>query len=228
MGWRLIFHRANLHTGKLLPTVKGVTTTSRRELNKQATRAALVQAAIDLSREIGADELTVDMVAERVGVSRRTFHNYFPSLELCLVDTFSEAIDRAVEAFAARPRQEPVVVSAGHAFTEVFGVQLTSNLVTVMQLVCTSTRLVGTHHEQWHLATERLVTTLRERVPEADQVWISALAASLMGVAESVLYGWVAHDPDLTEEGLATLKECFLRGLTYLGEGFNNPPPGVS
>lgn len=50
----------------------------RRELNKQQTRASLIQAACDLLALRG-DASTVEEIAERAGVSRATFFNYFPS-----------------------------------------------------------------------------------------------------------------------------------------------------
>ncbi|MDK7083130.1 helix-turn-helix domain-containing protein [Pseudoglutamicibacter cumminsii] len=55
-------------------------TLGRRELNRMATTEGIVNACLDLGEELGWDAVTVDAVAERAGISRRTFFNYFSSL----------------------------------------------------------------------------------------------------------------------------------------------------
>ena len=55
-------------------------TLGRHELNRMATTEGIVNACLDLGEELGWDAVTVDAVAERAGISRRTFFNYFSSL----------------------------------------------------------------------------------------------------------------------------------------------------
>lgn len=50
-----------------------------RERKKAARRAALAAASQDLVCELGLDAVTVEMICDRVGVSARTFFNYFDS-----------------------------------------------------------------------------------------------------------------------------------------------------
>lgn len=50
-----------------------------RETKKNATRVAMSDAAAHIVVTEGAEALTVAAVAERAGVSARTFHNYFAS-----------------------------------------------------------------------------------------------------------------------------------------------------
>lgn len=52
-----------------------------RERKKQATRAAIVKVAQDLTLEHGFNGFTVEQLCESVGISRRTFFNYFASKE---------------------------------------------------------------------------------------------------------------------------------------------------
>ncbi|MGC5165623.1 TetR/AcrR family transcriptional regulator [Luteimicrobium sp. DT211] len=52
-----------------------------RARKREATREALATAAFALAREHGLDGFTVDDVARRADVSRRTFFNYFSSKE---------------------------------------------------------------------------------------------------------------------------------------------------
>lgn len=64
-----------------------------REIKKAATRATLARAAARLALDRGAEGLTVAAVAQAAGVSTRTFHNYFASMEEALVEFI---INRAV------------------------------------------------------------------------------------------------------------------------------------
>ncbi|MFC8827524.1 TetR/AcrR family transcriptional regulator [Streptomyces sp. NPDC057137] len=50
-----------------------------RERKKQATRAALGEAAVRLAAEHGAENVTVEAISNAAGVSARTFFNYFDS-----------------------------------------------------------------------------------------------------------------------------------------------------
>lgn len=56
-----------------------------RERKKAETRAALQDAAIRLADRDGIDKVSVEAIADAVGVSPRTFFNYFPSKEDAIV-----------------------------------------------------------------------------------------------------------------------------------------------
>lgn len=78
-----------------------------RETKKAATRATLARAAARIALDGGAEGLTVAAVAEAAGVSPRTFHNYFASMDEALV-TF--IVDRAAD-LAQRFDEVPAGVS---------------------------------------------------------------------------------------------------------------------
>ena len=73
-----------------------------RERKKAARREALVAATHDLVCELGLDAVTVEMICDRVGVSPRTFFNYFDSkIDAVLGITPWEIDPDAAEAFVA-------------------------------------------------------------------------------------------------------------------------------
>ena len=56
-----------------------------RSLRKERTRTALIERAQTLTMEHGLNGFTVEELCEQVGVSRRTFFNYFPTKEDAVV-----------------------------------------------------------------------------------------------------------------------------------------------
>ncbi|KJK33920.1 TetR family transcriptional regulator [Streptomyces variegatus] len=74
-----------------------------RERKKQATRAALVAAAVRLAAEHGAEHVTVDAISEAAGVSARTFFNYFDSRDDVFVMIGAESSARVRQAVLAAP-----------------------------------------------------------------------------------------------------------------------------
>ena len=56
----------------------------RRQAHKMRTQRALQRAALELFAKNGYDTTTTDEVAERAGVSPRTFFRYFPTKESVL------------------------------------------------------------------------------------------------------------------------------------------------
>jgi AcrR family transcriptional regulator len=71
---------------------------SRRERHKDQRRSAIVDAAYDLLREVGADDLSVKMIADRADVSAATIYNLFGSKGAVLEKVYA----RDFEAFAAK------------------------------------------------------------------------------------------------------------------------------
>jgi AcrR family transcriptional regulator len=64
-----------------MPDSATTTEPGLRERKRLQTRSALVTEARALTLEGGLTGFTVDQLCERVGISRRTFFNYFPSKE---------------------------------------------------------------------------------------------------------------------------------------------------
>ncbi|MBJ8346162.1 TetR family transcriptional regulator [Antrihabitans sp. YC2-6] len=82
--------------------------TGLRERKKAATKEALSKAAIKLASANGLAAATADAIAAEVGVSTRTFHNYFPSKEDAILYGAESSVDVWVAALRARPADEPI------------------------------------------------------------------------------------------------------------------------
>ncbi|MFY1696209.1 TetR family transcriptional regulator [Solwaraspora sp. WMMA2101] len=79
-----------------------------RERKKAATRAALSWAAIRLTVERGFDDVLVDDIAQAVGVSARTFNNYFSSKAEAIAARHLDRSLRLADELRARPADEPL------------------------------------------------------------------------------------------------------------------------
>ncbi|CAB0794849.1 HTH-type transcriptional regulator BetI [Corynebacterium diphtheriae] len=70
---------------------------------KIATKKALAHATASLVVEAGLDAATVSAIAQRAGVSQRTFHNYFNSREEALVTFTFECITALIDDMTLLP-----------------------------------------------------------------------------------------------------------------------------
>jgi AcrR family transcriptional regulator len=94
-----------LLTGNVLGYRGGVSD-GLRERKKRELRRRLSTAALMLARERGVSFRVQDVV-DRVGVSRRTFSNYFAGKEEALADHHLQRITDTARALRERPADEP-------------------------------------------------------------------------------------------------------------------------
>ncbi len=81
-------------------------TASLRTRKKQNVRDQLSLATIVLAQERGLANVRVEDIVDRVGVSRRTFSNYFASKEDAIADRHVQRTQLAAQALRERPKTE--------------------------------------------------------------------------------------------------------------------------
>lgn len=134
-----------------------------RERKKQATRQALSLAALRLAVQRGLQNVLIDDIAAEVGVSPRTFNNYFSSKYEAICGL---AVDRALRIGAElrrRPASEPLWDAIIHA--------------VLQQYAGVSERA----DQDWR-AGIRLVTS----APELRGEYLKALSAVQVSLAEAI------------------------------------------
>lgn len=89
-----------------------------RERKKRRTRSATHRAALELVHERGIAGVTVEEIAERAGVSPRTFFNYWESKEAAVIGLDPAVVDDITRALRERPADEPMPVSLQRIMTE--------------------------------------------------------------------------------------------------------------
>ncbi|MEU5099192.1 TetR family transcriptional regulator [Streptomyces sp. NPDC020996] len=93
-------------------------TEDRRQRKARQTRNALAGAALDLILERGLAATTVEAIAERADVTRRTFSRYFTGKEDAALDFVRGDGDRINALLRARPPAEPPLLAYRRAVRE--------------------------------------------------------------------------------------------------------------
>ena len=93
-------------------------TPSLQDRKRQLVKDAISHAAWALFAAEGYEATTVEEIAERAGVSRRTFFRYFSSKEDVAVGTSDSFAEEFLAAFRARPAREAPLEALRHALRE--------------------------------------------------------------------------------------------------------------
>jgi AcrR family transcriptional regulator len=81
-------------------------------------RGRLARCALELYSERGFEQTTVEDIAERAGVTERTFFRHFADKREVLFDGSAELQQRLVDAIASAPADLPPIEVVGRAFAE--------------------------------------------------------------------------------------------------------------
>ncbi|MFF9351969.1 TetR family transcriptional regulator [Streptomyces sp. NPDC014734] len=111
-----------------------------RERKKRATRDALTHVALRMAADRGIENVTVEAVTDSVGVSVRTFFNYFPCLEDAITRPDQDNSERVRRAVLDAPGE----LTALDALREAIGQELAH---------------IEEDHERWELQAAALRTS---------------------------------------------------------------------
>jgi len=167
----------------------------RREEHKMRTERALQLAALDLFAVQGFDTTTTEEIAQRAGVSPRTFFRYFPTKESVLwvgqVGWF--------ESFTTQYLAQPDSLSDIEAMRETLLAlapelkRIRRSLLLYERAVASSPTLRGGVHDrqQEDIATLAEAIAVRRGLPEVDE-GCSLLAAIVLLTYRRALTQWLA------------------------------------
>lgn len=194
---------------------------SRRELNKAATRDAIAEAALTFLRSRELNEFTVDDVATAAGVSRRTFFNYFSSVEAAVASFTHRYLDSVIAELEARPNDEPLLKSAQFALSAVGSPRDLAILAETFTL--TQDPALGRFQLQaWDECSVKIADVARNRLPAGtDELYIHALVGAVVGSCRAAVAVWFSQrGPDTSEESLAHLRELLNTTISLISNGF--------
>jgi AcrR family transcriptional regulator len=168
---------------------------SRRSEHKTRTRHALRTAALELFASKGYDESTTEEIAERAGVSARTFFRYFPTKESVLWAGEYDWIQEFTTRFLDQPVELPDVDAMRNAFVSAASSLSRGRrfLGLYQRAVASSPTLRGRSqdHRDEHTRGLAKAVASRRNLPEADQRCELLAALGLLLYARS-LDAWLA------------------------------------
>jgi len=187
-----------------------------RERKKQATRAALSQAAWSLMVEKGLDAATPEAIAEAADVSARTFRNYFASREEAILDWMMQRGMALAEAIRARPAGEPVWDSLIALLPEIVEglIGPSRDMVVLMRMLKCEPGLMAQHlvvFERGHKAMEQVIAERSGANPGALAPRL--LGAAVAAVLKETIEIWATGDTD------APLSDLIRESLVLLRAG---------
>lgn len=194
---------------------------SRRELNKAATRTAIANAALGLLRTKDFGGFTVDDVATAAGVSRRTFFNYFSSVEAAVASFTENYLDSLLEELAQRPAGEHVLESAQFALEAVGSHRDLAILAETCELT-QSPQLSRFQLEAWDKCSTKITAMAMERLGgAADELYVHTLVGAVIGGCRAAVEVWHGrHGADTSPESLAELRQLLIDAVGHLRRGF--------
>ncbi|MFD4987243.1 TetR/AcrR family transcriptional regulator [Streptomyces sp. NPDC058372] len=192
----------------------------RRRLKARRTRTALAAAALDLVLERGLTAVTVEAVAARADVTRRTFSRHFGGKEDAALD-FTRDDGAAINAaLRARPAWEPPLVAYRRAVRDWLAGTRTPNwhhsprVRSLLALVDDEPTLFAAFERIRADAQEESVRIIAERLgtDPAKDPGPGVVVGAAAGVLTAALRQWwrggpdsAEHLPDLVEQSFDVL-----------------------
>lgn len=193
---------------------------SQRAWQRERTQEALRIAAVDLFEVHGYDAVTVAQIAERAGVTSRTFFRYFPAKDEVLFDLSASTDPSVVAEILGAPAELGPAEAVAYAMRAVMaGLPMDLNAFGRGLRVAMTTPSLRGRFSEILLASESLLEeTLAARTGAPDEARLAA--AAIMAVEKQVLFRWADAG------GSGDLVGMLERGLAALGRGFHRPSKG--
>ena len=210
----------------------------RRAALKQRSRQAIVDAAAALLEEHGGLRFTVDQLAERADVSRRTVFNYFATLDDVVTAVCSDVLGGLVDTFVTNALAEPPVDDTPAAmFAEVAHALRTTELVGPMAYL---TRSLGGPERRVDLespwaatlllrsfneVSRRFADVMAVRHPSADALEVHLLVNALTSGLIVLYYHWLGATGATDDASSRRAWDAYLeRLLATVGAGYGAAP----
>jgi AcrR family transcriptional regulator len=178
-----------------------------RERKKADTRRALSDAALALTFERGLDNVTREAIAERAGVSLRTFNNYFAGKYEAIAYRQLERMRRSLTTFRARPAHEPLWTAITESVLEPLLAEMGEDHAPTRQQLDQLVELSMAIEVRNALAKDLMaawIDAIAERTgtdPVRD-MYPRLVGASIRAVAEAAMDTYIAADPPVPIVGL--------------------------
>ncbi|NJQ04781.1 TetR/AcrR family transcriptional regulator [Streptomyces lonarensis] len=173
--------------------------TGLRELTRRTVRSRITEVAEEMFATEGFEATTVEAIAERVGMSKRSFFRYFASKEDVVLHRYEQLGERFAERLLARPAGEDDWEALRRTFdlvvTEFEDPGDRARGAALQRIVQDSPTLLAAYLEQMERLQQRLTVGVRHRrsgecVPPGPE---EMLLCALVGSALCCLQTAISH-----------------------------------
>lgn len=215
-------------------SMSDVVSIDRRAELRRRSRQAIVDAAAALLEEHGGLRFTVDQLAERADVSRRTVFNHFGTLDDVVTEVCSQVLGGLVDTFVAHTRDLPGGDDSPQAvFAEVANALRTTDLVGPMAYLTrilggppglrelespwTATLLLRSFNE----VSRRFSAAGADRHPGADELDVFLLVNMLMSGVVVLYMRWASETGAVDDDASRATWNAYLeRLIDRVGAGY--------
>jgi len=174
-------------------------TLDRRAALKARHRQAILDAADELIRERGNPRFSVDELADRADVARRTIFNHFSSLDDIVVTTCTRLLTGTVDEFRAVTGPSRVTDGSKLALLSEFAVGMSRidlpSVISYLAGVFFDEGADGRSHSVMHdvftRTTEQMSREVAARSAESDELEVEILVGSLMNGVAVIARRWL-------------------------------------
>ena len=209
----------------------------KREAVKWLNRRAIVVAAGELADAHGIKGVTVNDLAKRAGVSRRTIFNHFSSAEDAVYEYLSELVSELLGAVldnVPKPRAGHEA-ELGEVYHDLIGATQASDLLGPLHPLLAhvpavpdtpSTALWG--EKVTAAATDRVEAVLRERLPQRDEFELHVVASTLINTIALCVAEWTLRTGGhLNQDTRCVWDHLLDTALKVLGQGLDTGNRGT-
>lgn len=186
--------------------IQTTSTLSLRERNKLAAQRDVQDVALQLFRERGYADVTVETIAGVAGVSAATVYRYFGSKEGIV--SWNESIERLLHSRLDLSSVEPPARALRRVLIETVpeGYREERDL-NRMKALNDVPEIFGISAVNDHRSTVALIETLTEQCPQLDAIAATALAYTAVAALDAALYQWQLQDGEVALDDL--VREAF-------------------
>ena len=194
---------------------------SRRDQKKEQTRVDLIRAAVELFRERGYENTSVEDIVERAGYSRSTFFRYFGLKEDVVFGNIPDRIaGLQARLAAADPNRDPLEVAREEVTHEIINI---SALAPELEAECAALWFAEPalrhHYFEFALQVEEALTVFFGKVwgvdPEVTPE-CRVVAIAMVGV------GRAARGGPRSDMGASAILDSLNRGFKVLTAGLRS------
>jgi AcrR family transcriptional regulator len=154
----------------------------------EASRRAILDAALQLCAELGYRRLTIEAIAARAGVSKKTIYRWWPSKGAVML----EAVDDVAKAVAEHPNTGDLAADLRNQLTAVIGLLTPTKTSAVVGLIAEALHDEDLAHDLRDRLIRPRIAQFEERLRQAQRDGQFPADADF-DVALNLIYGPVYH-----------------------------------